>query len=108
MRLAAQAKGGFYPTPPRVVEMVASLIQARSTARGETTLRILFDQMRQRPTLLDSEERLYPKEEALVDLVAAERLQGRRVLVYATHTGTRAITGRMEDFLGRRAATGSR
>ena len=41
MRLAAQAKGGFYPTPPRVTEMVASLMQARSTTRGETTLRIL-------------------------------------------------------------------
>ncbi len=48
-----------------------------------------------------SEERLYPKERALVDLVAAERLAGRRVLVYATHTGTRDITGRMEEFLGR-------
>ena len=48
-----------------------------------------------------SEERLYPKERALVDLVAAERLAGRRVLVYATHTGTRDITGRMEDFLSR-------
>ncbi len=47
------------------------------------------------------EDRLYPKERALVDLVAAERLQGRRVLVYATHTGTRDITGRMEDFLSR-------
>ena len=47
------------------------------------------------------EERLYPKEQGLVDLVAAERLAGRRVLVYATHTGTRDITGRMEDFLGR-------
>ncbi len=47
------------------------------------------------------EDRLYPKERALVDLVAAERLQGRRVLVYVTHTGTRDITGRMEDFLGR-------
>ena len=46
-------------------------------------------------------EKLYPKEQALVDLVAAERLQGRRVLVYATHTGTRDITGRMEEFLGR-------
>ncbi len=41
MRLAAQAKGGFYPTPPRVTDMIASLMQARSTARGETTLRIL-------------------------------------------------------------------
>ena len=48
-----------------------------------------------------SEERLYPKEQALVDLVAAERLQGRRVLVYATHTGTRDITERMEEFLSR-------
>ena len=48
-----------------------------------------------------SEDRLYPKEKALVDLVAAERLAGRRVLVYATHTGTRDITGRMEDILTR-------
>ena len=48
-----------------------------------------------------SEERLYPKEKALVDLVAAERLEGRRVLVYATHTGTRDITGRMNDILTR-------
>ena len=36
-----------------------------------------------------------------MDLVAAERLAGRRVLVYATHTGTRDITGRMDDFLTR-------
>ncbi len=48
-----------------------------------------------------AEERLYPKERALVDLVAAERLAGRRVLVYATHTGTRDITGRMDEFLSR-------
>ena len=48
-----------------------------------------------------SEEKLYPKEQALVDLVAAERLQGRRVLVYATHTGTRDITERMESILTR-------
>ena len=48
-----------------------------------------------------SEERLYPKEKALVDLVAAERMEGRRVLVYVTHTGTRDITGRMNDILTR-------
>ncbi len=48
-----------------------------------------------------SEEKLYPKEKALIDLVAAERLEGRRVLVYATHTGTRDITGRMDDILTR-------
>ena len=46
-----------------------------------------------------SGEKLYPKEKALVDLVAAERMEGRRVLVYVTHTGTRDITGRMDDIL---------
>ena len=39
------------------------------------------------------DERVYPKEQQLIDLVAQERLAGRRVLVYATHTGTRDITG---------------
>ena len=48
-----------------------------------------------------SEEKLYPKEKALIDLVAAERLEGRRVLVYVTHTGTRDITERMDDILTR-------
>ncbi len=48
-----------------------------------------------------SEDRLYPKEHALIDLVAAERMEGRRVLVYVTHTGTRDITGRMDDILTR-------
>ena len=51
------------------------------------------------PPLL--QEKLYPKEKALVDLVAAERMEGRRVLVYVTHTGTRDITGRMDDILTR-------
>ncbi len=48
-----------------------------------------------------SHEKLYPKEKALIDLVAAERLEGRRVLVYVTHTGTRDITGRVDDILTR-------
>ena len=48
-----------------------------------------------------SEVKLYPKEKTLVDLVAAERMAGRRVLVYATHTGTRDITERMEEILTR-------
>ena len=48
-----------------------------------------------------SGERLFPKEKSLLDLVAAERMEGRRVLVYATHTGTRDITGRMDDILTR-------
>ena len=68
--------------------------------RGETVLDPdSGDVLVQVPPL--SEEKLYPKEKALVDLVAAERLEGRRVLVYATHTGTRDVTGRMSDILTR-------
>ena len=48
-----------------------------------------------------SEGKLYPKEKALLDLVAAERMEGRRVLVYVTHTGTRDVTERMDEFLTR-------
>ena len=68
--------------------------------RGETAFDpTTGDVLVQIPPL--SEERLYPKEKALLDLVAAERLEGRRVLVYATHTGTRDVTGRMSDILTR-------
>ena len=42
MRLAAQAKGGYYPTPPRVVDLVAQLLYgARGRARSADTLRVL-------------------------------------------------------------------
>ena len=45
MRLAGQAKGGFYPTPPRVVDLIAGLIHAPAIygarRRGGATLRIL-------------------------------------------------------------------
>ncbi len=68
--------------------------------RGETVLDPETGEvLAQVPPL--SEERLYPKERGLIDLVAAERLQGRRVLVYVTHTGTRDITGRMDEILAR-------
>ena len=68
--------------------------------RGET----VFDPVSGEPLIQVpplAEDRVYPKEKALLDLVAAERLAGRRVLVYATHTGTRDITGRMDDMLTR-------
>ena len=42
MRLAAQAKGGYYPTPPRVVDLVSKLLYgARGRQRSVDTLRIL-------------------------------------------------------------------
>ena len=68
--------------------------------RGETVLDPASDEediLVQLPPL--TEDKLYPKEQALVDLVAKERMAGRRVLVYVTHTGTRDITGRMQAFL---------
>ena len=43
MRLAAQAKGGFYPTPERVVDLIASLISSPAgyLDRSRLALRIL-------------------------------------------------------------------
>ena len=84
------------PRPMRA----ALLAYPDGCTRGET----VFDPQTgnvlvQMPPL--AEDKLYPKEQSLVDLVAAERLAGRKVLVYATHTGTRDITERMEQFLTR-------
>jgi len=45
-------------------------------------------------------DRHYPKEQALLDLVEAERRLGRRVLVYITHTASRDISTRLESVLG--------
>jgi hypothetical protein len=68
--------------------------------RGETVLDSRTQEViAQVPPL--PEDRLYPKEQALVELVAKERLQGRKVLVYATHTATRDIAGRLEATLRR-------
>ena len=43
MRLAAQAKGGYYPTPERVVDLLADLIHTPTGSyyRNTETLRIL-------------------------------------------------------------------
>ena len=68
--------------------------------RGETVFDPeTEDVLVQMPPL--AEGRLYPKEQALVDLVAKERMLGRKVLVYVTHTGTRDITGRIAGMLER-------
>ena len=71
--------------------------------RGET----VFDPQTQQPLVQVpplAEDRVYPKEQALLDLVAAEQQAGRRVLVYVTHTGTRDITGRLHALLTRHGA----
>ena len=42
MRLSAQAKGGFYPTPPNVVDLIAGLVHVPSSYYGcRETVRIL-------------------------------------------------------------------
>jgi hypothetical protein len=48
-----------------------------------------------------SEDQLYPKELALVDLVRRNRDRGRRVLVYITHTESRDISPRLRKILER-------
>jgi superfamily II DNA or RNA helicase len=49
------------------------------------------------PALPD--DRLYPKERALVDLARRERGRGRRVLAFATHTNRRDVTPRLRAVL---------
>lgn len=42
---------------------------------------------------------IYPKEQALIDLVSSQRQQGRKTLVYCTHTDKRDITPRLKEVL---------
>lgn len=42
---------------------------------------------------------ILPKEQALIDLILREREQGRRVLIYCTHTQTKDITTRLHRLL---------
>ena len=95
-------------------DQCASIAAQSRTARHLQTLLTYPDDRTRGETVFDpasgklivqapprSEEKIYPKEQALVGLVSAERLASRRILVYATHTGTRDITGRMDDILTR-------
>jgi hypothetical protein len=75
--------------------------------KGETVLDTRTDEVIATVPPLP-EDRLYPKEQALLELVRRERLEGRRVLVYVTHTATRDISPRLESVLraaGFRVAT---
>ena len=42
---------------------------------------------------------VYPKEQAIADLVAAEAARGRKCLIYAVHTGARDISSRLQQVL---------
>jgi hypothetical protein len=76
----------------------ALLAYPDACVKGETVLDSRSDEViASVPPLPD--DRLYPKEEALLELVREERLKGRRVLVYITHTGTRDISPRLEEVI---------
>jgi hypothetical protein len=47
------------------------------------------------------ENRMYGKENHLLDIVRQELAQGRRCFVYCVYTNTRDITGRLKDFVAR-------
>jgi len=82
--------------------LISSLVQAllaypdRAT-QGETitdkhgTIRFQLEPL--------SDDVILPKEQALIDLILRERTQGRRVLVYCTHTQTKDITTRLHRLL---------
>ena len=46
-----------------------------------------------------SEGQVSPNEQALIDLVATERVERRRALAYSTHACTRDITERIDDII---------
>ena len=46
-----------------------------------------------------SEERVYPNEQALIDLVATERVERRRARAYSTHACTMDITERIDAII---------
>jgi len=56
------------------------------------------------PALVDpsngSKDRLFPKEEWLINLAKEEQARSRRVLVFCRQTGTRDITARLANILG--------
>jgi len=72
-----------YPDQPFREEIVAD------NATGEVVARA--------PAL--PQDWIYPKERHLIDLVRDELSQGRKVLLYVTHTERRDITGRLERLL---------
>lgn len=67
--------------------------------RGETVYDPATGAVLARAPALPAEQ-IYPKERALIDRALRERGQGRRMLVYCTHTGTRDITARLARLLG--------
>ena len=45
------------------------------------------------------EDRVYPKEQELIDIINQERAEGRKVLVYCSHTDRRDMTERLRGLL---------
>jgi hypothetical protein len=78
----------------------ALLAYPDACTRGETVVdSVSGEVIAHAPALPD--DRLYPKERALVELVRRERARQRRVLCFVTHTDRRDITPRLESILAR-------
>ena len=90
-----RARGGCWPPTCRRCSPTPTAARA---ARRSSTRRPSNCSCRCRPSLRRSSTR---RSRRWSTSSPPSGWQGRRVLVYATHTGTRDITGRMEDFLGR-------
>ena len=44
-----------------------------------------------------NEDVLYPKEQAIIDMVKREMAEGRKVLIFCTHTNRRDVTARLQE-----------
>lgn len=73
------------------------MIQPNLPWRGYIAISSRGDMLGQAEPL--PEETIYPKEQALLDLVRRERMEGRRVLVYAEHTGEYDLLPRLKGLL---------
>lgn len=57
------------------------------------------DMLISNPPKIEIEDKLLPKEKKLIETIDKELKQGRRVVVYITYTGTKAIDRRVEKIL---------
>ena len=81
MRLAAQAKGGFYPTPPRVLDLLATLLRppARLPTRYDGTVRLLDPCCGAGAALAQLASRLHPYTTLSLETYGVELHQERSV-----------------------------
>jgi hypothetical protein len=98
MRLAAQAKGGFYPAHESAIDMAASLLRAPA---GEP-FSILDPCAEEGNAVRQLAERLGcpAASKYAIELVRSEKALGRQVWVFVQYTDKHDVQGRLERILG--------